>query len=128
MTTDIQTTENISWQETPPLSPALRHYSGQAVERQLWLDKLAEPLQRWVKSYSSSPGMEKFKDILRGTWLGHPVHPMVTDIPIGSWTATMLLDFVWLGSESPEVGDAADATLALGLVGAGAAAITGLTD
>lgn len=128
MTTDIQTTETKSWQETPPLSPALRHWSGEAVEGQTWLDRLADPIQKWVKSNTSSPGLEKFKDILRGTWFGHPVHPMLTDIPIGSWTSTMLLDFVWLASESPEVARAADVTLVLGLAGAGASAVTGLTD
>src|SRR5215204_4643693 len=32
--------------------------------------------------------------ILRGEWLGHPVHPALTDIPIGCWTSAMILDLV----------------------------------
>jgi uncharacterized membrane protein len=30
--------------------------------------------------------------ILRGEWLGHPLHPMLTDLPIGCWTSAMVLD------------------------------------
>ncbi len=66
--------------------------------------------------------------MLHGTWLGHPLHPAVTDIPIGSWTSTMLLDAIWLASERPELARAADFTLILGLVGAGASAATGFVD
>ncbi|HEX5588123.1 MAG TPA: DUF2231 domain-containing protein [Acidimicrobiia bacterium] len=31
-------------------------------------------------------------DVLRGTWLGHPLHPVLTDLPIGFWTCAMVLD------------------------------------
>jgi nitrite reductase/ring-hydroxylating ferredoxin subunit/uncharacterized membrane protein len=117
-----------SWIETPPLSPALRHWSGEAVESQNWLDKLADPLQNWARSLSRFPSLKRLKDVLHGTWFGHPLHPAVTDIPIGSWTSTMLLDYTWLASEHPELARAADLTLMLGLVGAGASAVTGFAD
>ena len=32
------------------------------------------------------------KDILNGTWLGHPVHPVVTDVPVGAMTVAAVLD------------------------------------
>jgi len=32
------------------------------------------------------------KDALHGTWLGHPVHPLMVAVPIGLWTGTTLLD------------------------------------
>jgi len=32
------------------------------------------------------------KDALHGTWLGHPVHPLLVAVPIGLWTGTTLLD------------------------------------
>ena len=32
------------------------------------------------------------KDLLHGTWLGHPVHPMLVAVPIGLWTGASLLD------------------------------------
>lgn len=32
------------------------------------------------------------QDVLSGKWLGHPLHPVLTDLPIGFWTSSMLLD------------------------------------
>ncbi len=34
----------------------------------------------------------RVRDLLHGTWLGHPLHPMLTDLPIGFWTSAMALD------------------------------------
>jgi uncharacterized membrane protein len=34
------------------------------------------------------------RDLLRGTWLGHAVHPLLTDVPIGFWTSAVVLDLV----------------------------------
>lgn len=34
------------------------------------------------------------KDLLSGTWLGHPAHPLLTDVPIGAWTSALLLDLM----------------------------------
>jgi nitrite reductase/ring-hydroxylating ferredoxin subunit/uncharacterized membrane protein len=34
------------------------------------------------------------KDALSGTWLGHPLHPLLTDLPIGFWTSAFTLDLV----------------------------------
>lgn len=117
-----------SWIETPPLKPSLRHWSGAAIEHQSWLDTLADPLQNWMRSLSRFPAWRRLKDVLHGTWLGHPVHPSVTDIPIGAWSSTMALDCIWLASEQPGLMRAADITLLLGLAGASVSALTGLTD
>jgi uncharacterized membrane protein len=35
----------------------------------------------------------KARSFLAGDWLGHPLHPMLTDLPIGFWTSSFLLDF-----------------------------------
>src|SRR5439155_20305253 len=67
-------------------------------------------------------------DILNGTWLGHALHPVFTDIPIGAWSATMLLDLAWFNDESEGVARGADIAMTLGIVGATAAAVTGVTD
>src|SRR5205823_5296568 len=32
------------------------------------------------------------KDLLAGTWLGHPLHPVLTDLPIGFWSSSFALD------------------------------------
>src|SRR6201989_478819 len=39
-------------------------------------------------------------DALSGRWLGHAVHPMLTDVPIGMWTSSVLLD--WTGGRKCE--------------------------
>jgi len=33
------------------------------------------------------------KDALSGTWLGHALHPVLTDLPIGFWTSSLMVDF-----------------------------------
>lgn len=128
MTLDIEMEINKSWMETPPLAPPLRHVSGVWVENQTWLDTLADPLQNWLKSLSRSPRAVKIKNFLHGTWFGHPVHPAVVTVPLGSWCATLLLDTLWLADEDPVMARAADATLVFGAVGAVASALTGATD
>jgi nitrite reductase/ring-hydroxylating ferredoxin subunit len=60
------------------------------------------------------------RDVLDGVWLGNPLHPALTDIPLGAWSAAFLLDLA--GSE------AADGALAVGVLGAVPAALTGLND
>lgn len=79
------------------------------------LDDAAEAVQAAVKSLP-----QEVRDVLDGTWLGAPLHPAVTDVPLGAWTAATMLDAV--GSE------AADPALAIGIAGAVGAAATGLND
>ena len=35
-------------------------------------------------------------DLLHGTWLGHPLHSVLTDLTIGAWTFGSLLDILSL--------------------------------
>ena len=64
------------------------------------------------------------KDVLSGAWLGHALHPIMTDIPIGTWTSAVLLD--WTGGEKSR--SAADRLLLTGVFAAGATAATGWSD
>jgi len=66
---------------------------GQIVERigeTAALDRLAEPLQRQAAGLLSP----RAKYLLSGGWLGHPFHPLLTDLPIGAWSSAAILDFV----------------------------------
>jgi nitrite reductase/ring-hydroxylating ferredoxin subunit/uncharacterized membrane protein len=67
------------------------------------------------------------KDILHGTFLGHPLHPLLTDVPIGAWTITALCDALEI-AHVRRYRDAADLTLVVGVFGALASAVTGLAD
>ena len=73
------------------------------------LDAVAEPLGRVVKRLV--PPKTAVKDALSGSWLGHPLHPLLTDIPIGSLTSTTVLDLI--GGQGAR--RAADRLLTLGL-------------
>jgi uncharacterized membrane protein len=64
------------------------------------------------------------KDVLSGGWLGHALHPIMTDIPIGTWTSSVLLD--WTGGK--ESRSAADRLLLTGVLAAGVTIGTGWSD
>lgn len=101
----------------------------QAIERQGWLDPLGDRLQAAVAGIYRAGGQtgRLIRDLLHGTWLGHPLHPVLTDIPLGAWTATLVLDAMDDG-RARGFARAADATIGVGLAGAVGAAATGLTD
>lgn len=124
------TKEERGWAETPPMSPTIRHLIGELVESQTWLDTLAAPIQQWLSKLFGQPGEpnRKIKDLLNGTWLGHGIHPILTDIPLGAWSGTVLLDLVSLNDTSDGIARGADLTLLLGLAGAAGSVVTGVTD
>src|SRR5712692_6731169 len=130
MTLEVVTGEQKSWAETPPMNPPLRRLIGEFVESQTWLDKLASPIQNSLLAFFGQPGQpsRKLKDVLNGTWLGHALHPVFTDIPIGAWSGTTLLDLAWLNNEDNGIARGADLTLLLGQAGATGAVVTGVTD
>src|SRR3954470_14785653 len=64
------------------------------------------------------------KDLLAGTWLGHPLHPVLTDVPIGAWVAAGFLD-VFGGEESRA---AARKLVGIGSLAALPTAAAGLAD
>ena len=84
-----------------------------------WLDRTAAVLKTVGEPIAGAAAPRALKDALVGTWFGHPLHPAVVIAPIGFWTSSVVLDVA--GEES-----AADLTLGLGLVTAGAAAVTGI--
>jgi nitrite reductase/ring-hydroxylating ferredoxin subunit len=64
------------------------------------------------------------KDALSGSWLGHAVHPMLTDLTIGSFTSAVLLD--WVGGDRAQ--PAAERLIAIGLASAVPTVSSGYTD
>ena len=100
------------------------------VDQQESLDRLSDQIQPLVRDAfkSAGPAGRELKNMLHGTWLGHPLHPVLTDVPLGAWTAALALDAMESISGRKELGAGADAAIAVGLVGAAGAAVTGLTD
>lgn len=89
-----------------------------------------ESLQKLVhKAFDSAgPIGQKVKNFLNGTWLGHPLHVILTDVPIGAWTTALVFDALELVSGRDEFATAADTSVMIGIVGALGAAVTGVTD
>lgn len=103
---------------------------GRFIDRQRWLEPVADFLQKVVGGtykVMGAPG-QALKTFLHGTWLGHPLHPVLTDIPIGAWTLGVLFDIIYIFSRSHTWVVAADVTIFVGVLGALATALTGYTD
>ena len=73
---------------TAPLSIVAFH---RTVESQAGLDGPARALAALARTVTPSPAAS---DALRGTWLGHALHPLLTDFPLGAWMSASLLDLV----------------------------------
>ncbi len=84
-----------------------------------WAKPTGGRVQGWLRTLFGRYRREK--DLLNGTWLGHPVHPVVTDVPVGALTIAAVLDLA--GQER-----AADLAIATGLAGMAASAATGAAD
>src|ERR1700712_4067765 len=67
-------------------------------------------------------GPEAVKNALHGTWLGHPVHPVLAQVPVGTWVSAGLLDAV------PPLRPAATFLIGTGVVAAVPTAMAGAAD
>ena len=85
------------------------------------LDGIGERLGKLARD-ATKP--KPLKELLSGTWLGHPVHPVLTDVTIGTLTSALLLD--WLGGD--ESRPAARRLIGLGLLSATPVVASGASD
>jgi nitrite reductase/ring-hydroxylating ferredoxin subunit/uncharacterized membrane protein len=84
------------------------------------LDPPAKPIGKLFRDIGPGP----LKDLLSGTWMGHAVHPLLTDVVIGSWTSASLLD-LFGGSD---FGQAARRLIGIGIAAYPVTAVTGMSD
>jgi nitrite reductase/ring-hydroxylating ferredoxin subunit/uncharacterized membrane protein len=88
------------------------------------LKALDAPAKRVAKIVRSVLPGGPVKDALSGTFLGHPVHPLLTDVPIGTWTSAVMLD--WIGGSESRT--AARRLVAAGILAAVPTAAAGYSD
>lgn len=86
------------------------------------LDQVSEVLSKRVSGLLG-PGTPA-NDMLSGPDLGHPTHPLLTDLALGAWSSAVALDLIG-GKGSRK---AADRLIALGLIAAAPTAASGLAD
>jgi nitrite reductase/ring-hydroxylating ferredoxin subunit/uncharacterized membrane protein len=92
-------------------------------EQNQMLDQWARQFQSLVSTAveQGGPAARRFKNWMNGIWLGHPLHPALTDVPVGAWFTGAMLDLV--GAEGP-----ADAAMTVGVLGAVPTAVAGVAD
>jgi nitrite reductase/ring-hydroxylating ferredoxin subunit/uncharacterized membrane protein len=99
----------------------LLHELARRLERVGALDRPTAPLKAFAgRAVRPRP----LRNLLSGTKLGHPLHPMLTDVPIGAWSMSMLLDTVGGAAAEP----AADLLVGTGILAAVPTALTGAND
>jgi nitrite reductase/ring-hydroxylating ferredoxin subunit/uncharacterized membrane protein len=85
------------------------------------LDGPAEAVAQWVRGVVPRGPV---KDTLSGTPLGHAIHPLLTDLPIGTWTSSLILDLFGGREARP----ASRRLIAAGVLASLPTAVTGLND
>jgi len=100
------------------------------IERQPWLEPTSDTVQRGLYNAVNAGGQlgHRVSDFLNGTWLGHPLHPALTDVPVGAWTVAFALDGVQMLAKTRRFLPGADAAVTIGLAGAALSAVSGLAD
>src|ERR687885_2965816 len=101
--------------------------SQRVVDALPFLDKVGDLVQPKVREAVDAGGAPA-RNVLDGVWLESPLHPALTDVPVGSWTAAIIFDGLDVATDSRAMKNAADASLAVGVAGAIGAALTGLSD
>ena len=109
--------------------PVSRDAVARLAERQGWITPVAQVrAQGVIVDVLGAVGGEGLRAALHGDWLNEPLHAVLTDVPVGAWTAAAAFDALGALTGSRALDTAADASVALGLVGAVGAAVTGMND
>ena len=92
-----------------------------AIEEREQLDPIAASIANVVQRATASALV---KNTLSGTWLGHQLHPLLTDLTIGAWVSAAALDV----ARGDDGADSARRLTALGILAAVPTAASGLSD
>ena len=117
MATQAPTT---TWTAPSPSEPAA-HAVVEKLEQASAIDTIAEPVAKSVRRTIPAGAV---KDVLSGKPLGHALHPLLTDVVIGTWTSATILDLIG-GAQSRA---AADRLIGVGIAASLPTAVSGATD
>ncbi|KAE8763178.1 DUF2231 domain-containing protein [Georgenia thermotolerans] len=101
---------------TSPLAGITR-----GIEDNRKLDAAVRALKPVADGLVANPSV---RDLLHGHWLGHALHPLLTDLPLGMWMSSMALDL----TGGPAARPASSRLLGLGVLAAVPTAVTGLAE
>lgn len=111
----MTTTSGPRQRQLTPLEPLVSRIETEAA--------LDSPAKAAGKAIRDTVGQGTLKDALSGTWLGHPLHPVLTDVVIGSFTSASLIDIL-----APDAETAAERLIGLGLLAYLPTAASGVND
>lgn len=118
--------------EPAPDSVSVATEPAAAPARAPWTERLSDSLQNGIKVLigSNRKPPRRLKSLLHGTGGGHPLHPAITDVPIGAWLLTVILDIIWLSDKAANdwAARAAIVTVIAGFIASLGAFLTGIAD
>ena len=88
-------------------------------------DQLTAVLGPWRERNQGNPVLELMHG---GRWLGHPLHPALSDLPVGLWTGALMLDLTDRDQDPRRAIGPAALFSAAGIAAAVATAATGVVD
>jgi nitrite reductase/ring-hydroxylating ferredoxin subunit/uncharacterized membrane protein len=112
--------ETTTWAAPPPTEPKV-HALVEKLEGASAIDPPAKTVAKAVRSAIPAGGL---KDLLSGKPIGHALHPLLTDVVIGSWTSATILDLIG-GAQSRA---AAERLIGVGIAASLPTAVSGATD
>ncbi|MBI2954062.1 MAG: Rieske 2Fe-2S domain-containing protein [Chloroflexi bacterium] len=95
-----------------------------------WLDPVGDIIGNAIIQAKSAGGdrATRVLDFLHGVWLEHPLHPALTDVPVGAWTAACALDALDSIAPDEKLKRGADGAICIGIAAGLGAAAAGLAD
>src|ERR1700760_3465699 len=107
--------------------PNLNVVTGSELVRRPVDEKIQKSLDKFLYG-GGHPSAQEVRNFLNGTWLGEPLHVVLTDVPVGAWTVAMVFDALDLLYDRRRFSRACEVSIGIGLLGAVGAAVTGATD
>jgi nitrite reductase/ring-hydroxylating ferredoxin subunit len=100
------------------------------IVEQRWIDQGANAVKGAVRGVYARMGSASVpvRNFMHGAWLGHPLHPVLTDIVVGAYTTAAILDVAETAGAGNRIAPATDIALTTGVVSGLGAAVAGITD
>ncbi|OBF85312.1 (2Fe-2S)-binding protein [Mycobacterium sp. 852002-51163_SCH5372311] len=97
---------------------------------QTWLDRPSYRLEHVLTLTFACLGRyrERVGNVLHGTWLGHPLHPVLAALPAGAAATTLVLDAASALPSRKKLSDASQYALGVGILASLGALVTGVAD
>ncbi len=104
---------------------------SQFIEDQITDKPWVKPAEKALDKAAEATVMHpprRLKNLLHGSWMGHPFHPAIVHLPIGAFTMATLFDIMDAVRGTKRYAAGAEKAVGVGLLTASVAATTGLAE